>query len=505
VGEPQDAAIVREGEILAGKYRVERVLGVGGMGVVVAAHHMQLDEKVAIKFLRPALLRDPELVGRFAREARAAVKIKSEHVARVLDVGTLESGAPYMVMEYLAGRDLAAWLQRHGRLPIGQAVDFVLQACVAVADAHRLGIVHRDLKPANLFCVRRSDGQLIIKLLDFGISKRTELGGAKQGALATKTGDLMGSPLYMSPEQTRSAKDVDAQTDIWALGVILYELLTGSRPFVGQSFQEIAIRIVTGSFLPLRKLRPEAPAGLEAVILRCLEKDARKRYENVADLAVALVHFGSKRSRGSIERTLGIIHSAGLLTISAALVRAPQVALATTLATQVSADDATVAQPAPSFAGLLSTIAAATRTAVVVRGRTKGAVTASVAVGLSVAVGVGWAVVHANHGPAVAPATSTPKGIMISAPDVRDPREPIEPSAATASPVPSDTGSTPSVSSPLPVRRELAPARPASGAGHISTAKEGGGAACNPPYTLDQNGEKHFKPECFASRSDLGF
>ncbi len=175
------AAGVREGDILAGKYRVERVLGIGGMGVVVAAHHMQLDERVALKFLLPEALGNAEAVARFAREARAAVKIKSEHVARVTDVGTLPNGAPYMVMEYLEGGDLAAWIKQRGALPVEQAVEFVLQTCIAVADAHALGIIHRDLKPANLFCVRRSDGQLSIKVLDFGISKMTDVSGSAPG------------------------------------------------------------------------------------------------------------------------------------------------------------------------------------------------------------------------------------------------------------------------------------------------------------------------------------
>src|SRR6478752_489071 len=163
---------LNEGEVLAGKYRIERVLGQGGMGIVVAATHLQLGERVALKFLLPEALSNPLAVERFAREARAAVKIKSEHVARVSDVGTLENGAPYMVMEYLDGSDLAAWLTQRGRLPVEQAVEFVLQASEAIAEAHSLGIVHRDLKPANLFVTRRPDGALSVKVLDFGISKR---------------------------------------------------------------------------------------------------------------------------------------------------------------------------------------------------------------------------------------------------------------------------------------------------------------------------------------------
>lgn len=179
-GDPQELLGVGEGDVLAGKYRVERILGVGGMGAVVAARHLQLDSKVALKFLLPAMLGDREAVERFAREARAAVQITNEHVARVTDVGTLDNGAPYIVMEYLEGGDLAAWVQERGALPIEQAIDFVLQSCIAVADAHALGIIHRDLKPANLFCVRRSDGQLCIKVLDFGISKVTRRSGSSR-------------------------------------------------------------------------------------------------------------------------------------------------------------------------------------------------------------------------------------------------------------------------------------------------------------------------------------
>ena len=172
-GEYDDRIAVREGDVLAEKYRVECVLGTGGMGIVVAARHLRLDERVAIKFLHPDALSNVEAVARFEREARAAAKIKSEHVARVSDVGTLDNGCPYMIMEYLEGEDLAQWVQQRGPLAIDQAVEFILQTCEAMAEAHGLGIVHRDLKPANLFCIRRADGLLAIKVLDFGISKVT--------------------------------------------------------------------------------------------------------------------------------------------------------------------------------------------------------------------------------------------------------------------------------------------------------------------------------------------
>jgi serine/threonine-protein kinase len=308
----ESAAGVRAGDVLAGKYRVERVLGAGGMGVVVAAHHLGLNEKVALKFLLPSLLGNAEVVERFAREARAAVRIKSEHVARVSDVGTLENGAPYMVMEFLEGEDLSSWLQRRGPLPVDLAVDFLLQACVAVADAHALGIVHRDLKPANLFCARRSDGQFVIKVLDFGISKITQLWDTGGGHAMTQTTSVMGSPFYMSPEQMQSSRDVDTLTDIWALGVTLYELLTGARPFAGESYAQLAIRVATAPFAPVRTLRRDVPEALEPVLLRCLEKDKRLRFPNVGELAIALGPFASVHSQPSLERVVGIMRASGL-------------------------------------------------------------------------------------------------------------------------------------------------------------------------------------------------
>jgi serine/threonine-protein kinase len=304
----QQVAGLREGEVLAGKYRVENVLGHGGNGVVVSAHHLTLDEKVAIKFLRPEMLEDSAAVNRFLREGRAAVKIKSEFVARVFDVGTLESGAPYIVMEFLEGGDLADWLKQRGPPTIEQTVEFVLQACVAVAEAHRLGIVHRDLKPANLFCLRRPDGQLTVKVLDFGISKMSSLRGAISG---TETGPaaFLGSPFYMSPEQMRAAPDMDTGTDIWALGVILYELLTGKVPFHGTTIAELATKVAAEDPPRLRGLRPEVPAGLETAVLRCLKKDRAARFSDVAALAAAIQEFGPKRAAMYVERIAGTLDS----------------------------------------------------------------------------------------------------------------------------------------------------------------------------------------------------
>jgi serine/threonine-protein kinase len=312
--ERKPAAGVSEGDVLAGKYRIDKVLGTGGMGVVVAAHHIQLDEKVAIKFLLPQALASPETVARFAREARAAVKIKSEHVARVSDVGTLESGAPYMVMEYLHGGDLSDWLKQHGALPIEQAIEFVLQACEAIAEAHAIGIVHRDLKPSNLFVTRRADGSMTVKVLDFGISKTTG-----RDMQMTATSSIMGSPLYMSPEQMQSSKDVDARSDIWSIGIVLYELLTGDSPFQADTMPQLVLGIMSSPPPPLRNKRPEAPAGLEQVILKCLDKDRGRRFQTVGELALALMDFAPKRSKISVERITGVMRAAGLSSASLAM------------------------------------------------------------------------------------------------------------------------------------------------------------------------------------------
>jgi serine/threonine protein kinase len=300
------AAGVRVGEVLAGKYRVDGVLGAGGMGVVVAAYHLQLDERVALKFLLSETAANEEAMSRFAREARAAVKIKSEHVARVIDVGKLENGAPYIVMEFLEGSDLGAWLRQKGPMRIDRAVEFLLQACEAIAEAHSLGIVHRDLKPANLFVVRRNDGNDSVKVLDFGISKFTT--GTPGDMSGTRTSVVMGSPHYMSPEQMRSSKDVDPRSDIWALGVILYELLSGQPPFMADTFPEICIKVATEAAPPLEQLRPDIPPNLLDVIATCLEKDKRNRYKDVADLASALQQFAPRSAIASVERIFGILN-----------------------------------------------------------------------------------------------------------------------------------------------------------------------------------------------------
>ncbi|MES1175222.1 MAG: serine/threonine-protein kinase [Myxococcales bacterium] len=303
------AARLQEGHLLGGKYRIDGVIGEGAMGVVVSAWHLDLQQRVAIKFLNPLLAQREDAVERFLREARAVVRIESEHVARVLDVGRLEGAEPYLVMEYLEGRDLAATLKQRRTLPIAEAVSYLQQACEAIAEAHAAGIVHRDLKPANLFLLGRENDVHRIKVLDFGISK---MSAAAETAQLTNTSVIMGSPIYMSPEQLRSTRDVDEKADIWALGVILFEMLCGREPFVAQNLAQLCAMVLEQPPTALRSLRPDVPVPLERVVLRCLEKAASARFPTVAELSFALVPFGSdhalalasaERAARSLRRT----------------------------------------------------------------------------------------------------------------------------------------------------------------------------------------------------------
>ena len=297
-------APVSEGELLLGKYRVDGVIGQGGMAIVVAATHIDFHQKVALKFLLPASLQHAELVERFAREARAAARIQSRHVARVVDTGRLPNGIPFLVMEYLEGQDLAQVLKREKQLAPAVAVDHVLQVCEALAEAHGAGIVHRDLKPANLFLAKQPDRRPIIKVLDFGISKM-----ADSATPLTQGMMMVGTPHYMSPEQLESSKDVDARSDIWALGVILYELISGTRPFSGATIPEVLLQIVSATPAPLREIRADIPAGLGLAVSLCIAKQRERRIPSVADLAAAIAPFASDRvsASTSVARTSRIL------------------------------------------------------------------------------------------------------------------------------------------------------------------------------------------------------
>src|SRR5688572_19420064 len=301
------------GEVVASKYEILGLIGSGGMGYVVAALHIELGEMVALKFLRPEALAQEELVERFAREARAAVRIKSEYVARVMDVGTLPDGVPFIVMEHLEGKDLADVLAEQTRLPIRTAVEYMMQACEALARAHANGIVHRDIKPEHLFLTRHAQGVDIIKVLDFGISKLALTSPASKGSRQfVRTMLPMGSPTYMSPEQIRTAGEVDARSDIWSLGCVLFELIAGTTAFDAPTLMQLSAAILEKDPTPLRQLQPECPPELEAVVAKCLEKDVSTRFQNIAELAVALYPFAPRRARISAERCSYLLRDAGL-------------------------------------------------------------------------------------------------------------------------------------------------------------------------------------------------
>ncbi len=287
----QDSVVV--GDTIGGKYVVEAVLGRGGMGLVVSARHVELEELFAIKLLLPEALQEPVAVERFLREARAAARLKGEHVARVVDVARQPDGLPFMVMEHLDGTDLKQHLTQSGPLPPMAAVEYLIQTTKAINEAHGRGIVHRDLKPANLFLAKRPDGPPAIKVLDFGISKQinTPFQGSDQDL--TRTGTIVGSPFYIAPERMRRGAEADPRSDIWSLGVILFELLTGRKPFEAASYSELVLSIVQDSHIRLTSILPDLlrsneGAELERIIDKCLQKQPDNRYQTATELLAAL-------------------------------------------------------------------------------------------------------------------------------------------------------------------------------------------------------------------------
>jgi eukaryotic-like serine/threonine-protein kinase len=397
------------GTVLAGKYRVEKLLGEGGMGWVVEAMHIHLEQRVALKFMHARnMVENPDAVARFLREARAAARIQSEHIARVFDVGTLDSGEPYLVMEYLEGQDLEGLLRAKGTLPVEQVVEYALQACEGLAEAHAKGIVHRDLKPANLFLARRTDGSVRVKLLDFGISKLAPQGGGSDVGM-TSTQALMGSPLYMSPEQLRSSKNVDRRADLWSMGVILYEMLGGEAPFQADTLPEVCARIMAEPPPPLAM----GSKGIGAVVMRCLEKDPSNRFADAGALAAALAPMGSADSRAIAERISRVVRSSGAslpeIRTDASGPLAPMTAAAASGIVQTSAQFGTVTNTKASRRSTLPLVIGA------------GAA-------LAIAVGIGVLAMRGKHAE-VAPIVAAPAEppAAISAPPVL-----VAPSASVA-------------------------------------------------------------------------
>jgi serine/threonine-protein kinase len=284
-------AAARLGETVGGKYRVQRYLAAGGMGVVYEARHLLVGRRFAIKFLRPELVKKRESLARFQREAQAAGALESENVTAVLDFGVVPDGSPYLVMEYLVGENLERLLAREGPLPLDRASELVLQASRGVQAAHAAGIVHRDLKPQNLFACRRDDGTELVKVLDFGVAK---LGTFDDANSATRTGSVLGTPAYMSPEQARGERTIDHRADVYALGAILYELVSGQRPHPGDSPNAVLHHISTQPAVPLAAARPELPAGLLEVVARALAAEPEQRFPSAEEFAQALTPFARR-------------------------------------------------------------------------------------------------------------------------------------------------------------------------------------------------------------------
>jgi hypothetical protein len=284
------------GQIVAERYRVERIIGRGGMGVVAAVRHVTLGELFALKVLTAAAFENAASVERFVREAQTTARLKSPHALRISDAGRLPDGAPYLVMEYLEGRDLEQELDARGPLPAAEAATYVMQACDVLAEAHAQGIVHRDIKSANLFLTRLPNGAPCIKVLDFGIALHAD---PVKGQRMTSTTAVFGTPLYMSPEQMRSSKLVDPRADIWSLGVVLYELCLGGVPFDASTMTELVTKVLTDTPTFPAMVRPGMCKEIEPIILRCLERDPAKRYPSAAALSQALAPIAAGQATGT--------------------------------------------------------------------------------------------------------------------------------------------------------------------------------------------------------------
>ena len=278
--------ILSPGDRIADRYRVLRKIGEGGMGVLYACVDTVLTREVAVKLMRRSLIAEPQVSERLLREARLAAQLRS-HVAQVFDCGTLDSGEPYIVMELLSGRDLYAMLRESGPMSPPALCAAMLQVCVGLMEAHEKGIIHRDLKPENLFCATEPDGSTLLKIVDFGVSK--QLSGRMRSM--TNPTESVGSPQYMSPEQITTPSEVDARTDVWSLGVVMYELLTGALPFNGPNPAQICASVLSQPVPPISHFRDDVPPALAFIVLRCLEKNREQRFASVAELADALRAF----------------------------------------------------------------------------------------------------------------------------------------------------------------------------------------------------------------------
>ena len=289
-----------QGELVGDRYRVGPVIGAGGMGIIYKAQHIELGTSVALKVIRPDIARNSSVWRRFSREARALGALHNRHVVRVHDAGTLESGLRYLVMELLDGTDLRRLLQSEGALPIPRAVDYVSQVCSALGDAHRLNIIHRDVKPENIFLAQHRSGEPTIKLLDFGVALFLDDAGQ-----LTVPGRNVGSPHYLSPEQMQNPSGVDQRSDIWAIALLMFELLAGRSPFYGLNAAQTCLKISRGPMPAVAEVLPHVPAALTQVIQRCLALDPARRPQSADELIASLEPFSSRHAQLAPAATRG--------------------------------------------------------------------------------------------------------------------------------------------------------------------------------------------------------
>jgi serine/threonine-protein kinase len=472
----------RVGLVLDGKYAIARLLGEGGMGEVYEARHTKLGRRVAVKFLFAEYARKPAVARRFETEAMTAGSLEHENVGAVYDVGALPDGTPYLVMEFLVGEDVDRLLQRETRLTLARAADIVIQACHGLDEVHRRGIVHRDLKPANLFLLRRPNGADLVKIIDFGIAKlRTDQAPLE----ATKTGAAIGTPYYMSPEQGRGEKNITSASDLYSLGVILYELLAGARPHEGSSPFEIVHKILTEAPPPLEQLAPDLPPPVYPIVRKALSREPADRFASANELAMALGPF---------------------VTMAPGAIAPPAYAIA---ATPVEGQAVRVAASTLTAADLPLTMPATTAT------RPRGSrVALGVLGGLGVLVlacgAVAMLAVRTSHGGAAAAApvaASIPMVVASAAPSA-----PVAAFPVAAAPVPqpsADTesstggGGAPTISPTTPAAEPRASTTPR--VGPAASAKRAAPPPqskpdCTQKYTVDRDGNRHFRPECFGNQ-----
>ena len=454
----RQGGIANVGDVLADKYRVERILGIGGMGMVVLATHLELESQVAIKFMLPAALESADAAARFLREARATSRLTNDHVCRVTDVGRFDGGQPYIVMEYMEGYDVGTLLKRKGAQPVATAVDYILQACEGMAEAHGHGIVHRDLKPDNLFLATRADGDQIIKILDFGISKAAVTG------IATKTGDIMGSPAYMAPEQMQSTKDVDQRADIWSLGVILYQLISGRMPFIADTLPALCLAVINEEPPSLESIRKDLPHGLAQVVAKCLSKTREERYLNVHQFGQALLPYAKPEATAAVTRIRGMLQRKRPPTPPPLMMLPSEFS---DVAPTITGDDAS--SPVPKFPTVAQGLPAATRTTIggasgesmslLNRTRRPGVIGALLgAIALVALIIVMVLIKRGNEGDAVGAATTTPPPSKVEPPKVESPE-----------PTPREPTKTDIVVEPIPdPTAGLAPDDPHVGSGSAS-------------------------------------